>query len=302
MKTDIKLLLVSNRANNRSQCDYVLRNYDRPPSRKASRQWLSERDDPNDYYTKINEEREHSISSQMSKILIDGDQMDHDIEINPVNTGQELQSLAGVGYDMGFGDEPETRTLVDVTEPNNTNLDIQGDNQDNSTSRQVSQPSEIEDIGNDNELYAPPPWYWLVRFGPVCQSPPKPVLVLRGGHQTMNVQSVTATSGQVPSEQRVHTKSNIAPSDIQDIQSIVPTVSGAGQPGTLTGVPEVHPTELAIDGGPADELGVTTSVSKSNKNKTRRRSSRISDTGESSSTSITSVEGTYNLRKRDPKL
>lgn len=253
---------------------------------------------------KINEEHEHSISSQMSKILIDGDPVDHGIEINPVNTGQPL---TGVGYDIGFGDEMETRTLVDVTEPNNTNLDIQGDSRDNPSLRQVSQPSEIEEIGNDDELYAPPPWYWLVRFGPVCQSPPKPVLVLRGGYQTMNVQSVTATSGQVPSEQRVHTESNIAPSDIQDIQSIVPTISGASQsstltPGTLTKAPKGRPAELTTDGGPANEPDITTSASKSNKNKTRRRSSRINDTGESSSTSIIPAERTYNLRKRNPKL
>lgn len=230
----------------------------------------------------------------MSKILINGDLVDHDIENNPVNT---KQSLTDEDYDMGCGGESVTSTLVDVTEPNNTNLDARGDSQDNSMSRQLSQPSEMEDIENDNDLYAPPPWYWLVRFGPMCQSPPKPVLVLRGGNQIMNVQSVTTTPG-----------SNIAPSDIQDIQSSAPAVSGTDQPSTLAvagfaeAPEEGRPTELAADGEPTDEPDTTTSASKSNKNKTRRRSSRISDTGESSSTSIISVERTYNLRKRNPKL
>lgn len=106
---------------------------------------------------------------------------------------------------MVYESEEDASTLINVTEPKNISLDTRMDsrtNSDNPTSTRVSQMEDY-DMGNDNELYAPPPWYWLVRFGHMCQSPPGPVLVLRGGLQAANTNTKTVF-GQAPNEQRVH--------------------------------------------------------------------------------------------------
>lgn len=237
--------------------------YGHPPLRNASQQRLSERDDLNDDDMKTNGE---PISRKMSKVSTNSDQMNHDMKINLVNMRQAPQLLIGVDCDMGCESEPEADTLVDAAGPRDVNLDIQGDSRDNPMPNQVSQPLEMEDTENDSALYTPPPWYWLVRFGQMCQSPPKPVLVLRGGRQVVSAESATAISCQVLDDQGVHNESSTAPSDGQNIQDTVPAGSSTGQPDTLAvaGSAEVsndgHPAEPAADGRLADELETGTSV------------------------------------------
>lgn len=255
------------------------------------------------------------MSRQMSKLLTEDGLIDHD---------------------MVCESEPDASTLVDVTEPNNTNISICIDNRedlDNPISTEVYQSSGVEDhdTGNDNELYAPPPWYWLVKFGQMRQSPPRPVLVLREGLQAANSNNVTAALGQAPNEQRVYDEPMIVPSGFQDV---VPAASVISRTSTLAVVvsAQVLKDDLAkltvdsSDGGPADEPDSTTSTSTptvdsetgsceaalagesdptssgSKSKKNRRKSNRISDLGGGeSSTSIISSERHYNLRKRNSK-
>lgn len=291
----------------RSECG--LKGYG-PPWRKAPQKSSED----NDYNMEANEEPEHSMSRKMSKLLAEDDLMDHD---------------------MVCGSEPDASTLVDVTEPNNTNLGIRVDSRedpDDSISTQVSQPSRVEDhdTKNDDELYAPPPWYWLVKFGQMHQSPPRPVLVLRGGLQAANSKNVTATLGQAPNEQRVHDEPMIVPLGFRDV---VPAASVISRTSALAAVVSTQVlkddlAKLTVDssnGRPAGESGstststptadsetgscgavlagksnTTNSGSKSKKN--RRKSNRISDSGGGEpSTSIVSSERHYNLRKRNSK-
>lgn len=290
--------------------------YGHPPLRNVSQQRPSERDDPNDDMGTNGD----PISRKMSKVATNSDQMNHDMKINPVDMRQAPQLLIGVDCDMGCESELEADTLVDAAGPGDVNLDIQGDSRDNPMSNQVSQPLEMEDTENDSALYTPPPWYWLVRFGQMCQSPPKPVLVLRGGgRQVVSAESATAISCQVLlDDQGVHNESSTAPSDGQDIQDTVPAGSSTGQPDTLAvaGSAEVlndgHPAEPAADGRLADELETDTSaripmvdleIGSGTSGLAREldltRSNTISGTG--ASTSIISSERTYNLGKRNPK-
>lgn len=292
----------------RSECG--LKGYD-PPWRKAP-QKPSEDNDPNDYNMETNEEPEHSMSRKMSKLLAEDDQMD---------------------YDMVCESEPDASTLADVTEPN-TNFGIRVDSREDlndSISTQVSQPSggEDHDTRNDDELYAPPPWYWLVKFGQMRQSPPRPVLVLRG-LQAANSENVTAALGQAPNEQRVHDEPMIV---LPGFRDVVPAASVISRTSTLAAVVSAQVlkddlAKLTVDSSDARPAGEsdststrtptvdsetgscgaalagesnpTNSGSKSKKN--RRKSNRISDSGGGEpSTSVTSSERHYNLRKRNSK-
>lgn len=232
--------------------------------------------------------------------------------------------------------EADAIPLINVTEPKNISLGTQVNsrtNSDNPTSTQVSQPPKMEgvyDTGNDNELYAPPPWYWLVRFGHMCQSPPGPVLVLRDSLQAANTNTKTAF-GQAPNEQRVHDEPIIESSGPQNV---VPAASVIGRTSILTvpvsaevlkvgsakpvagpsdceracesdsttsaSTPTVDSESDPSGSGLAGESDPTNSDSKSKRN--RRKSNRTSDPGgRESPTSIISPERHYNLRRKNRK-
>lgn len=233
--------------------------------------------------------------------------------------------------DMACENEADASTLINVTKLKNISLDTRVDswtNSDNPTLTRVFQPSEMEgyDTGNDSELYAPPPWYWLVRFGHMCQSPPVPVLVLRGDLQAANTNTKAAFS-----EQRVHDEPMIESSGPQNV---VLAASAMGRTSVLTvpisaealKVGPAIPTTSPSDGEPArvsdsttpastpmadsetgssgsglsGEPDPTNSGNKSKKN--RRKSNRTNDPGDRESpTSIISPERHYNLRKKNHK-
>lgn len=235
---------------------------------------------------KTNEELKHSMPRQISKLL----------------TG---------GGPVGYGVEGD---LGDTRQPNSTNFDIQSGGRGafgDSMARQVSQSPKTEDrdIEDDSELYTPPPWYWLVRFDQMCNSPPRPVLVLREGLQSVNAGDVTTASGQVSSEQGVHGYPKIESSGIKNV---VPMVYGIGRTSTLIVIDPApsdgglagesdttaHTSTPTIDSG-IDSHGGGNSVSESNKSRSKITSG-MGDGG--SSTSATSPARNYNLRKRNPKL
>lgn len=262
--------------------------YSNPSFEEVSQRNLLGSDDREDYDVETNRVREQSLLRQMSKLF----------------AGDDLRSASNNEYDMGdpsSDNELETGTLVGVTELVNTSSNSQSNNWedfDNPLLEQVPSPPapgdwEDHDTENDNELYAPPPWYWLSRIDQMAVSSPQPVLVLRGGHQSATLENSTISSKVLDEEKREHDRLRAAPPEIRLTETQVkqPDIDQTGLLPTKSGPPDSEPA-----GEPDTIIHVIGSK------KPRRKGKKKSGTGSKKPvTSGITLKGYYNLRKRHPK-
>lgn len=282
--------------------------YSNPSFEEVSQRNLLGSDDREDYDVETNRVREQSLLRQMSKLF----------------AGDDLRSASNNEYDMGDPSSDneletgtlETSTLVGVTELVNTSSNSQSNNWedfDNPLLEQVSSPSvpddwEDHDTENDNELYAPPPWYWLSRIDQMAVSSPQPVLVLRGGHQSATLENSTISSKVLGGEKREDDCLRAAPSEIglTETQVKQPDIDQTGSLPTKSGPIGALEGYLVKSGaGPPDSEPAgepDTIIHVIGSKKPRRKGKKKSGTGSKKPvTSGITLKGNYNLRKRHPK-